>query len=192
MLHAPFLCRPFSFNCLLIFYFHTLLSFTHCFTMLAIYTVCSIMSPISWHFFLTSLNNFIKLAKQRYEKKLLQQDSESSRKDSWKMVQKRTKLNPEKPWIQLAVLQLTLIIWLQNQLEPNDLVKTFFCTRIVMAQSILSSFIRNKCYAQFIKPPLSGLALTVNNLQMSLLTQIQCSGCIHLQEDRICMFDTFL
>lgn len=69
-----------------------------------------------------------------------------------------------------------------------------FCTPLNSdcSKYILSWFIRNKCYAQSIKPPLSGLALKVNNLQMSVLTQIQCPSSIHLQEEGICMFYTFL
>lgn len=54
---------------------------------------------------------------------------------------------------------------------------------MVIALSILSWFIRNKRYAQSIKPPLSGLALKANNPQMAVLTQIQCPGSIPHQEE---------
>lgn len=63
---------------------------------------------------------------------------------------------------------------------------------MVIALSILSWFIRNKCYAQSIKPSLSGLALKANNPQMAVLTQIKQPNSVLHQEERISMFYTFL
>lgn len=63
---------------------------------------------------------------------------------------------------------------------------------MVIALSILSWFIRNKCYVQSIKPSLSGLALKANNPQMAVLKHIQCPGSIPHQEEGIAMFYIFL
>lgn len=119
MLHRPFLHRTSSFkifSCLvhLASFFCTLLPFTHCF--LPCYLPCQLSTfPCFVTYFLNKMGNlnssFIQLAKQSYEQiftSVGEQGVQWKRKDIWKMVLKRTYLNSEKSWIQLAVFQLTL------------------------------------------------------------------------------------